>query len=140
MVFVCGGISEHSECIFKLQKKILRIISGKSYRSHTDPLFKTNNILKLSDLHKLNVLLFIHDSRTNKLPKSFDGIFIAQNRHEFNMMRHIPRTKFSSKCPIHHFPQTWNQIDRYLKSIESRSKFKKSFINECLTKYDGQIN
>ena len=40
--------------IFKLQKKSIRIISLSKYNSHTEPLFKTNNILKVEDIFQLN--------------------------------------------------------------------------------------
>ena len=33
-----------------LQKRALRTINNVSYNSHTDPLFKKSNILKLNDL------------------------------------------------------------------------------------------
>ena len=38
------------ERIFKLQKKVLRVISLNKYNAHTDPIFKNLNILKLNDI------------------------------------------------------------------------------------------
>ena len=40
-----------------LQKRALRIINIKGYRSHTDPIFKSEKILKVSDVYNLQVSL-----------------------------------------------------------------------------------
>ena len=55
-----------------LQKLAVRIINNKRYRSHTDPIFKSENILKIADIHKLHVSLFMYDYHHNTLPKSFE--------------------------------------------------------------------
>ena len=39
-----------NEKIFKLQKKAIRIISLAKYNAHTEPLFKTLNLLKINDI------------------------------------------------------------------------------------------
>ena len=54
-----------------LQKRVIRIINKKGYRSHTDPIFKSESILKISDLYKLHVSLFMFDLQNGSLPISF---------------------------------------------------------------------
>ena len=54
-----------------LQKRVVRIINNKRYRSHTDPIFKSENILNIVDIHKLLVSQFMYDYHHNTLPKSF---------------------------------------------------------------------
>ena len=44
----------------KLQKKAIRIISGRKYNAHTGALFKTLDILTLDDLFNLNILKFYY--------------------------------------------------------------------------------
>ena len=71
------GDSSSISHIFKIQKTALRIINNKPFRAHTEPLFKNNKLLKIEDIYKLNVLLFMHDyvySR-HKLPNSFVNFF-----------------------------------------------------------------
>ena len=58
-----------------LQKRAMRYISKTSYNSHTEPLFKKMEILKLNDLYDYQVILFMHTYVNNQLPISFDGIF-----------------------------------------------------------------
>ena len=52
----------------KLQKRAVRIISNSRYNSHTDPLFKKLNLLKLKDLFELNVLKLFYKYRNSTLP------------------------------------------------------------------------
>ena len=59
-----------------LQKRALRATHNKKYNSHTDPLFKQS---KVSDLHELEVLLFMHDYTNGKLPSSFDDVYRRNN-------------------------------------------------------------
>jgi hypothetical protein len=53
-----GGDNESNK-IFKLQKKVLRIISGVSNHTSCRQIFKDYNILTLSSLYILEVICFI---------------------------------------------------------------------------------
>ena len=59
--------------IFKLQKKSIRIISLSKYNSHPEPLFKTNNILKVEDIFQLNCLKFYYKFCNDCLPSYFSS-------------------------------------------------------------------
>ena len=100
-----------------LHKKALTTIH-KSYNSHTDPLFKQSGILKVSDLYRLEVVLFMYDYVHTKLPLSFRNIF-KLNCDVYDVyvtrraqMFHIPKTKsrFVVKLPLYNFPSTWNNL------------------------------
>ena len=128
------GNSQHVNRLLLLQKKILRIINNKSYRSHTEPLFRSEGILRVDDLYTYNVLLFMHDLKHEHLPLSFKN-FIPINRNVINRTTRQsdlfyvarPRTKYTSKLPIHHLPKVWNSF-----AEEKRSTFnRKSFKAEC---------
>ena len=69
------NITTHTDRIFKLQKKAMRIISFAGFRDHTTPLHKTHNILKLKDLVKLQNCTFVHDFIHNQLPLNFNAYF-----------------------------------------------------------------
>ena len=58
------------------------------YNSHTEPLFKQWNILKLEDLHEYQSSLFMYDFANNTLPHSFDNT-LKYNREiqEFRLTR-----------------------------------------------------
>ena len=42
--------------MFKLQKRVMRIITCSKYNTHSEPLFKELKLLKLEDIRKLQEL------------------------------------------------------------------------------------
>ena len=58
-----------------LQKRAIRCINRSRYNSHTDPLFYKNSILKVKDLHELEIALCMYDFVHSTLPKSFNDMF-----------------------------------------------------------------
>ena len=46
-----GNVNTISKLV-TLQKRTMRIIKNKGYRNHTDPIFKSQNILKIIDAYK----------------------------------------------------------------------------------------
>ena len=53
------------------QKKAIRTINKKTYRYHTEPLFKDNNILKIEDHYKLNVSTLMYQMKSRQIPDGF---------------------------------------------------------------------
>ena len=59
-------------------------VHNTKYRHHADPLFKRNNIVKVSDLYQLQVSFsFMHDLVNNKLPGSFDDFIPITNESNY---------------------------------------------------------
>ena len=58
----CNTYPTHLLPLFRLQKKIIRIISNHDYYDHTQPLFKSMNILKLFDINKLQIGIYMYKS------------------------------------------------------------------------------
>ena len=79
MIYGCQvwgqSINIHTELIFKLQNRAMRIINFADYRANSDPIYKNNNILKLEHLIALQNCLFVHDYLKNKLPSCFVNYF-----------------------------------------------------------------
>ena len=91
--------------IFKLQKSIVRLICLTRYNAHTDPLFKTLNILKVEDLFKLKALKFYFLYLQNNLPAYFNDIFAQtpvnhpyQTRNKESMQLLVPKRNRTRKC------------------------------------------
>ena len=61
-----------SSRILLLQKRAVRTITNSWYRTHTTPIFKSLNILKINDLYWLMVLKFYYKLE-NKLLPSYTG-------------------------------------------------------------------
>ena len=142
------GNSNHVQKIFVVQKRAIRIINNKAYyRYHTDPLFKSNQILKISNLYNLRVSLFMHDLTRHKLPGSFDDYIKMGNETNYTITtrqhqliyKSRPRTKFSSRLPIHQFTNIWNQLDDYLQRCNSKIKLKHELRKCYLDSYQMSV-
>ena len=57
--------------IFKLQKKAVRIITGNYYIAHSEPIFKSLELLKIDDIYKLKILKFDYNLTNYCLPYYF---------------------------------------------------------------------
>ena len=68
-----------SNRILKLQKKAIRIIVKGSFYTHSDPIFKKFNILKVNDIHLHQQLKFYFKLLNNILPDHFYDFNLALN-------------------------------------------------------------
>ena len=72
----------NTDRLFKLQKRAVRVISKSKFIAHTDPRFKNLQILKIGDLHKLNVLKFYYKLIHKNIPQYFHtNMILAQHSH-----------------------------------------------------------
>ena len=131
-----------------LQKRAMRYINKSSYNSHTEPLFKSSNVLKFNDQYNHEVILFIHSYMNNKLPRSFDGIFrcnrdIPNNRitRQSNYL-HCERckTNFARKLPYYNFPNIWNEWMKSNGEICSKYSIKKRVKVNCISSYADNVS
>src|SRR3989442_2738844 len=74
IVWGCGG-KTLLDRLFILQKRAIRIITRSSYLAHTSPLFHKLGILKLEDIYKLQVLLFVYNCRSPPCAKNVCSFF-----------------------------------------------------------------
>jgi len=54
------GSSTQLDKLITLQKRFIRIISNANYLSHTDPLFHSFNLLKITDIGQMQTLIFMY--------------------------------------------------------------------------------
>ena len=141
------GQSSKVEKLFKLQKRAVRVICRKPYAHHSEPLFKSEEILKLRDHHTLSVLLFMHDYTYNRLPRSFNHLYKrvedVRKRSTRQTNRYItscPRTKFTENLSYHLFPRVWNNnITEQNANIDSKPRFKNIYKQLFLDRYANVI-
>ncbi len=108
--------NQNIQKIFKLQKKIIRIITLSGYSSHTSPLFKNLKILQYPDLinqSKLNIMHTIHyetapSSLLNLWPKNQirNRNYELRNTDDYE----IPRSNYAffTRSPAYSFTKLWN--------------------------------
>ena len=131
------GNSNSIHKLLRVQKRAIRVIKNRNYRHHTDPLFKRNNIVKVSDLYQLQVFSFMHDLVNNKLPGSFDDFIPITNESNYDITTRQcnrlymtrPRTTFSSNLPNHNFANIWNEFDQIYQKCKPKNKAKNFYVN-----------
>ena len=68
-----------------LQKKVIRIISRAKYLDNTEPLFISMKLLNLTELYKLNCILFIYKCQYSTLFTHFKNRMLrGVDIHEYN--------------------------------------------------------
>ena len=66
-----SGKSDSVDKIAKLQKRVIRTISFSRPLAHTEPLFKTFNLLKINDIYTLKLMKFFYKLSNDSLPAYF---------------------------------------------------------------------
>jgi hypothetical protein len=129
-----------------LQKRAVRMINKKAYNSHTDPLYKSSEILKITDLYEHQVNLFMYDFYHKLLPISFHSVFKynheiqsrpTRQSHLFNIER--CQSAFSSNLPLYTFPIISNKYSKSVRNTISRSLYKEQIKNHFIKKYNSTI-
>ena len=92
-----------NESINKLQKRVLRIISGSKFNAHTEPICREEQLLKVNEIYKLAIYKFYFKLINNELPhyfQDFTPTFSDGANHYLlrNPSRQIPKI-------FHEFPK-----------------------------------
>ena len=123
----------------------MRILSKEKYNAHTEPLFKTNKLLKLEDIHTANKLKFFYKLENGLLPPYFwtymftANTTVTRNRDPYQQL--VPRTatfsesiRFSLPCLLKNTPPLIkNKVQTH-----SMDGFKNYTKNALLAKYSTE--
>ena len=138
--------------IFRSQKAAIRLLTQSKYNAHTEPLFKSLNILPLNSLIKFFNLQLMQQYQQGFLPSSFNSTWITNQerrmenggrneetritlRNNENLFIPFARLTFSLKFPLINLPKTWSNFpDENIKilrnKLEFNSELKKYLLNE----------
>ena len=114
------GNTPYSNVIFKMQKQIIRVMTGIKNRDSCREYFKKLKILQLQSQYLLSLLLFIADNT---------GYFRVNSEiHNFNPKNkcniHLPPTKLTifQKEPYYSGIKALNNLPTYIKNILQTKK------------------
>ena len=125
----------HLKPLIVMQKKVIRIINCASYLSHTNNLFLQGNILKLADLYRHSVGIFMFKN-------SNLGIFYLN--HDYNTRnRDQPNSTYQRLTLTQHSiyfkgPTIWSSIPENIQQSSSLALFKKQYKNHLIQLYIDQ--
>ena len=86
------GFNTHR--LIKLQKRAIRVITDSKYNSHTEPLLKSLNILKINDIFTIQCLKFFHNYINNRVPVFFGSFFVENALYHDYETRHCHHNIF----------------------------------------------
>ena len=98
--------------LIQLQKRAVRVMSGRKYNAHTEHIFKSYNTLKIEDIYKLDALKFYYKYSHKELPSYFQEFCLERGSdvHTYNtryrnqMIRTKTKHIFADRCIRSHFP------------------------------------
>ena len=122
-----GTYNSALDQVFKLQKRIIRIINNADYLAHTRPLFKSSNILNIYDLNKYTLGNYMYKVKN----KMIDDVNIKQHNHSINTRyrdNYCPqfqRLTITQKSYVFSAPSVWNDLPHEVQNSTTYSIFKK---------------
>lgn len=128
-----GTCPSHLQPLFLIQKKIIRIINKKSYLHPTSELFYNSCILKLEDIHKFELAVFMY--KNHGLP------IFHRNRHNYftrNFESPSPlfqRLSLTQQSIFYRGPIVWNDLPVVVRSSPSLPSFKQNLKKHFLSFY-----
>ena len=88
-----------------IQKRAVRILTASKYNSHTEPLFKQTNILKVTDICTLNEIKFYYKLINKQLPQYFDSFTWCEANSDIHGYNTRTRNKLHTLKTNHDFAQ-----------------------------------
>ena len=132
------------ERILNIQKRAIRIVNQKPFLAHTNELFLSNKVFKISDLFLFNVGIFMYKLSTNDLPGVFSTLFMRnEDFHSYPTRQshsyHLPRTRtvFAQKTIKYNGPKFWNELPSEVITSPSLHVFKNKLKCFLLQKYNS---
>ena len=121
------------DCLYLLQKKVVRLVCGVGYRDHTNELFSELRILKLIDIVKLRSACIMYKAHTKLLPNNLqllisldsDRNHITRQSNTFKQV--FARTTLKSQCISVQGITLWNSLENSIKSSKNIFMFRKLF-------------
>ena len=128
-----GTYYTHLDHLVKLQKRAVRIINKAGYLDHTTNLFHSNFILKLPDIHKFHLAMYVF---------KLDDISTFSATHNYNTRNRnnlvptfscLTLTQFSLNYSAIIF---WNSLPNEIKLSRSLSSFKNKVKIHLIEQYN----
>ena len=142
-ILAWGNCSQESmNRLLLLQKRALRIINHSPYLAHIDPLFHQYKALKVNDIYRLQLGVFMFQLTKNELPNCITTMFSKNIDFHTYFTRqacqfHLPQTQtqLSRKSIKFEGPKPWNSLDKSLKNYRTVTSFKRNLKGSFLNTY-----
>ena len=129
-----GTYDSHINRLLLLQKRAIRIINKSSFLAHTDPLFYSCKILKVYDMYRLNIGLYMYDNWET-------GSYFRSHNHDYNTRNHNSLVPSAARLTVTQNsisvvgPNIWNSIPLEIRLSPTRNIFKNRLKAHFLLNY-----
>ena len=127
-----GALQENHDRIFKLQKKAIRAINSLGYNHHTNEFFKNMETLKLQDIFKHRLLVYMFKSQDFR---AHSDIHSYNTRHRHDLVTPLYNRARSQSSFLYQGIQAWNTIPPEVRNIPYEGAFKNAVKNLLLSEY-----
>ena len=132
--------------ITNLQKRAIRSVACAKFAAHTDPLFQRFNVLKVTDIVRLNQCLLIHKFRANRLPPTFNSFFKPMSSgpsssikdSDYNYKHNNVNRDYLCYYPHYQAVKAWNCTNIDIKCQGEEELFKQRFISSKVFSYESE--
>ena len=120
--------------LMKIQKKIVRLMTFKSYFEHTEPIFQELQILNIYKVNDyLTSLFMFRYFHLQNLPEIFTNYFLTNKEiHNYNtrnsssLHKKCYRTNYTKHTLANKVTDVWNNLPTQYKKIQFYGTFKKT--------------
>ena len=122
-----------------IHNKIIKTISWSSYRCHVTPLYSQLNLLKMEDIHQLEIAKLMHNFRSNRMPNTVTAVNPVHT-HETRSSTsgqyfcHPVCSQYGKRSIKFKGPRIWQKIDSSLKELPAII-FRKRYRNSITESY-----
>ena len=129
---------KHLQKISGIQKKCVRNVANKPFKSHTDPIFSELKILKFDDLLHFESLLFMHKYSYTRLPNCLLNLFtpLKNNQRNGNYLLKKYKGKYMDRFPSIFLPKIWNHYSKDIRNILSQGSVKNKIKSDLISGYN----
>lgn len=137
--------------LFRKQKASIRVVTGSKYNSHTEPLFKSLNILPLPSLCEFFQIQFVQRFVQGLLPAIFNNLWVTNAAYRTGLTSmslrnsddfYFPFARISQTAiqPYFAFPRTWSTFHREdIKIIRDKIEFNEKLKTYFLEKLSATV-
>ena len=120
--------------VYKLQKKLFRIISSHPACSHSAPIFKSLELLRLSDVFQLKLITLVFETVNRISPSCFDDFFLLNSSVQKHNTRQASKgdlflarkstLRYGLNSICYRGAKLWNEIPVELRNSHLKGSFK----------------
>ena len=123
----------HLQPLVLIQKKCIRVINRAHYLAHTNNLFLESSILKINDIHRFILGIYMYKEQNNPIFFYSSGY---NTRNSSNLYSRRQRLNVTQQSIYFKGPGLWNSIPIDIRDSRSLGVFKRKYRKFLIDSYE----